>query len=247
MRVAVVIAPWDSSSPDASAWSDGVALLGASLARVGFRVAVVGETDLLGELGRALAGVTAEDTVLVHVGGRLARRGVLRIGGGQWLPLRSIGEALAAHTVADVSVLAELLHEDDADDPLVAADHIASVVSAVGARERGYGMVAAVRPAIAPVEGLAFTRLFLDVAAASSGSDALLSAVYERVRAMPESAGVAQSFTLVRGRSELELAPPAPPAVDLDAEIDAATGASDWPRVLELRRRWRPTTRRARA
>jgi tetratricopeptide (TPR) repeat protein len=237
MRVAVVIAPWDSSSPDASAWSDGVALLGASLARVGFRVAVVGETDLLGELGRALAGVTAEDTVLVHVGGRLARRGVLRIGGGQWLPLRSIGEALAAHTVADVSVLAELLHEDDADDPLVAADHIASVVSAVGARERGYGMVAAVRPAIAPVEGLAFTRLFLDVAAASSGSDALLSAVYERVRAMPESAGVAQSFTLVRGRSELELAPPAPPAVDLDAEIDAATGASDWPRVLELRRR----------
>jgi tetratricopeptide (TPR) repeat protein len=238
MRVAVVIAPWDASSPEASAWSDGVAMLGASLARLGFRVAVVGEGhDLASELGHALEGVAAEDTVLVHVGGRLARRGVLRVRGGHWLPLRAIGEALAAHAMADVSVLAELLHEDDAGDALVAADHVASIVSAVGARERGYGMVAAVRPAGAPVEGLAFTRLFLDVAAAVPRDQALLSTVYERTRAMPESLGVAQSFTLVRGRAELELSPPAAPALDLDAEIDAATAASDWGRVIELRRR----------
>jgi hypothetical protein len=237
MRVAVVIAPWDSSSSDASAWSDGVAMLGASLARLGFRVAVVGDGhDLAAELGRALEGVAAEDTVLVHVAGRLARRGVLRVGAGQWMPLRTIGEALAAHAVADVSVLAELLHEDDAEDALVAADHVASIVSAFGARERGYGMVAAVRPASASASGLAFTRLFLDVAAAAPREDAVLSMVYERMRAMPESVGVAQSFTLVRGRAELELSPPAPPALDLDAQIEAATACSDWGRAVELRR-----------
>jgi tetratricopeptide (TPR) repeat protein len=237
MRVAVVIAPWDDSSSDAAAWSDGVAMLGASLARLGFRVAVVGEgADMAGELGRALEGVAADDTVLVHVGGRLARRGVLRIRGGQWMPLRTIGEALAAHASAEVSVLAELLHEDDAEDALVAADHVASIVSALGARERGYGMVAAVRPVGAPIEGLAFSRLFLEVAASAPRDQALMSSVYELVRAMPESVGVAQSFTLVRGRAELELSTPAPPAVDLDAEIEAATAASDWPRALYLRR-----------
>jgi tetratricopeptide (TPR) repeat protein len=238
MRVAVVIAPWDSSSSDAGAWSDGVAMLGASLARLGFRVAVVGEgQDLAAELAQALQGVAAEDTVLVHVGGRLARRGVLRVGAGQWMPLRTIGEVLAAHAAADVSVLAELLHEDDAEDALVAADHVASIVSAIGARERGYGMVAAVRPAGAPASGLAFTRLFLDVAAAAPREQALLSTVYERMRAMPESLAVAQSFTLVRGRAELELTPPAPPAPDLDAEIDAATAISDWSTAVDLRRR----------
>jgi tetratricopeptide (TPR) repeat protein len=237
MRVAVVIAPWDASSSDAAAWSDGVAMLGASLARLGFRVAVVGEgQDLAAELGLALGGVAADDPVLVHIGGRLARRGVLRIRGGHWLPLRAIGEALATHAVADVSVLAELLHEDDADDALVGADHVASVVSALGARERGYGMVAAVRPASAPVEGLAFTRMFLDVAAAAPRDQAVLSTVYERLRAMPESMGVAQCFTLVRGRVELELSPPAPPAPDLDTEIETATAASDWARAIELRR-----------
>ena len=238
MRVAVVIAPWDATSAEAGAWSDGVAMLGASLARLGFRVAVVGEGhDLTAELGRALEGVAAEDTVLLHVGGRLARRGVLRVGAGHWLPLRAIGEVLAGHAVADVSVLAELLHEDDAEDALVAADHVASVVSALGARERGYGMVAAVRPAASAAGGLVFTRMFLEVAGASPREEATLSRVYERMRAMPESLGVAQSFTLVRGRAELELAPPAPPAPDLDAEIDAATAISDWTTAVELRRR----------
>ena len=238
MRVAVVIAPWDSASSDAGAWSDGVAMLGASLARLGFRVAVVGEgQDLPAELGRALEGVAAEDTVLLHVGGRLARRGVLRVGAGQWLPLRTIGEALAAHAVADVSVVAELLHEDDAEDALVAADHVASIVSALGARERGYGMIAAVRPAGTAASGLAFTRLLLDVAAAGPREQALMSTVYERMRAMPESLAVAQSFTLVRGRAELELASPAPPEPDLDAQIEAATAISDWTTAVDLRRR----------
>jgi tetratricopeptide (TPR) repeat protein len=237
MRVAVVVSPWDQDASDAGAWSDAVAWLGASLGKVGFRVAVVdGAGDVQADLVRALEGLTQDDSVLLHVSGHLARRGVLRVAGGRWLPLRSVGEALAALSVADVSVFAEVVHEDDADDLLVAADHVASILSAIGARERGYGMVAAVRPATTGVEGVPFTKLVFDVAAASAREDALLSTLYARVTAMAESLSTAQSFTLVRGRVEVELAAPPPPPAELDALVDAATEAKQWDRVVELRR-----------
>jgi tetratricopeptide (TPR) repeat protein len=237
MRVAVVVSPWDQDASDAGTWSDAVAWLGASLGKMGFRVAVVdGVDDVQADLVRALEGLSQDDSVLVHVSGHLARRGVLRVAGGRWLPLRSVGEALAPLSVADVSVFAELVHEDDADDALVAADHVASIVSAIGARERGYGMVAAVRPATTAVEGVPFTRLFFDVAAASGREDALLSTLYARATAMPESLATAQSFTLVRGRAELELAAPPPPPAELDALVDAASEAKQWDQVVALRR-----------
>lgn len=237
MRVAVVVSPWDQHASDAGTWSDAVAWLGASLGKMGFRVAVVdGAEDVQADLSRALDGLGQDDSVLLHVSGHLARRGVLRGPGGQWLPLRSVGETIAALAVADVSVIAELVHEDEADDALVAADHVASIVSAIGARERGYGMVAAVRPATAAVHGLPFTKFFFDVAAASRREEALLSSLYARVTSMPESLATAQSFTLVRGRTELELAAPPPPPAELDALVDAATEAKEWDRVVALRR-----------
>jgi tetratricopeptide (TPR) repeat protein len=239
MRLAVVISPWDPRSSEGGNWSDAVAWLGASLARLGFDMAVVGGTDAGGaELARALEGMTPEDSVLVHVSGTLARRGVLRLVDGRWLPLRTIGEALAAHARGDVSIVAELVHEDDAEDALVAADHVASAVSAIGARERGYGMVVAVRPSGTQVEAIGFTRVLLEaaVAAAERRENAQLSAVYQAVRAMPDSVALAQSFTLVRGRVELELAPPAPPPADLDALVEAATAVEDWARAAQLRR-----------
>jgi tetratricopeptide (TPR) repeat protein len=245
MRLALVISPWDPRSSDAGDpstggdWSDAVAWLGAALARLGFDMAVVGGTDAVGaEIARVLDGMTPEDSVLVFVGGALARRGVLRLADGRWLPLRTIGEALAIHAPGDVSIIAELVHEDDAEDALVAADHVASAVSAMGARERGYGMLVAVRPAENVREPIAFARALLE--AASSAADrhesAQLSTVYEAVRAVPENMTLAQSFTMVRGRVEIELAPAPPAAPDLDALVETATAAEDWPRVVELRR-----------
>jgi tetratricopeptide (TPR) repeat protein len=238
MRCAVIVAPWDPRSSDAGTWSDAVAWLSAALGRLGFVVSVVdGGDDLGGQLARALADASADDDVLVHVSGHLARRGVLRLADGRWLPLRALSEALAASLpAANVSLFTELVHEDDADDALVAADHVASTVAALGARERGYGVVAAVRPATAPIEGLAFTRLVLYVAEAARRGEAQLSAVYDRVVAMPESLSAAQSFTCVRGRAELDLAPPPPAPVELDALIGAATNAQEWSRAAELRR-----------
>jgi tetratricopeptide (TPR) repeat protein len=219
-----------------------VAWLGATLAGLGFRVAVVdGAEDVQAQLAGALAGVSAEDDLLVHVSGRLARRGVLRIAGGRWIPLRVVGETLAAHAAATVSLVAELVHEDEVDDALVAADHVASTIAALGAREHGYNLVTAVRPASAPIEGLAFTRLLVGVADANRSGGAPLSGIYERVTAMPESLATAQSFSFVRGRGELDLAPPPPEPADLAWQIDAATEARDWPLALRLRRQRLPT------
>jgi tetratricopeptide (TPR) repeat protein len=237
MRCAVIISPWDPRSSDAGTWSDAVAWLGAALGRLGFRVVVVdGADDVPGQVSRGLAGVAADDDVLVHVSGRLARRGVLRIADGRWLPLRAIGETLAAHDGGNVSIFAELVHEDDADDALVAADHVASAVAALGARESGHGLVAAVRPSSAPIEGLAFTKLVLTVAEAVGRGRAQLSSVYDHLAALPDSLVAAQSFTHVRGRAELDLAPPPPAPAELDALVDAATASKDWARVVELRR-----------
>ena len=237
MRCAVIVAPWDPRSSDAGTWSEAVAWLGAALGRLGFRVSVVdGGHDIQGQLASALADVSADDDVLVHVSGHLARRGVLRVADGRWLPLRALGDTLAANATANVSLFAELVHEDDADDALVAADHVASTVAALGARERGYGVIAAVRPASAAIEGLAFTRLVLYVAEAARRGEAQLSVIYDQVAAMPESLAAAQSFTGVRGRAELDLAPPPPAPVELDALIETATEAQEWSRAAELRR-----------
>jgi len=238
MRVAVIVAVRDPRSSDAGTWGDAVASLAASLAGLGFRVAVVDAADdAEAELKRALEGMSAEDALLVHLSGRLARKGVLRMAGGRWLPLRAVGDAIAVQPATDVTVISELLHEDDAEDALLAADHVATAVSALAVRERGFGAVVAVRPASAPVEGMALTRLFVSVAREAERGESGLSSVYGRVRAMPESLQVAQGLTLVRGRLDLDLAPPpASPEVLADT-ISEATDAKDWPRVLELRRK----------
>ena len=212
--------------------------LGEALSRLGFQVTLIaGGPIVVGEIARAFERVSAEDSLLVHVSGHLARRGVLRLGQGQWLALRVIADALARQKPPNVSLLAEFVHPDDSEDAFVGAEHVASVVSSFEGRERGYGVVAAVRPSTPehPV-ALAFTRLLLEVAATLPAGDRLLSKVYERATAMPESLAAAQSFTFVKGRSELDLAPPPLEAAEIDALIAQATDARAWPRVIEIRR-----------
>jgi tetratricopeptide (TPR) repeat protein len=255
MKRVVILAPSTSSdlplSADASASSDAIAWLGAALAERGFRVTVADEADFAGDIKRAAEGTT--DALLVHLSGRLARKGVLRAGGGRWLTLRDVGAALAA-LPCPVCVIVELLHEEEGSDALSAAEHVASIVSAIRARERGYTMVSAVRPAKSDAPPLAFTRLLL-AAADDAGAEPALSAAYERVTSLPEGLAAAQSFTLVRGDTDVSLsAAPAPPSqpepagaleealapdaveADFEALVAAATDARDWARVVELRR-----------
>src|SRR5258708_19231931 len=111
MRIALIVAPWDPRSSDAPAWSDAVAWLGATLASLGFRVSVLdGGDDVEGRVTRALDKVAPNDTLLLHVSGRLARRGVIGTMDGAWVPLRALGAAVASRRLSDASILADLSH-----------------------------------------------------------------------------------------------------------------------------------------
>ncbi len=236
MRYAVVLALWDPHQPDLAAWSDAIAALSTTLAGRGFGVAVVdGNEDVQAATARALGRLTPRDTLLLHVSGHLARRGVLRLPGGDWLPFRSLGDALAERGISQVSVLAELLHDDDPTDPQVANEHVDAVVAALQARERGYAVVATARPASAPVEGLGFTNLLLRVAREPHRGDVTLTNAFGRAAGTPERLAVAPAIAFERGAFELSLAP-LPSPDELDELIAASTDARDWRRVVELRR-----------
>jgi tetratricopeptide (TPR) repeat protein len=235
MRYAVILAPWDPGEPDDSVWVDAVAWLSAMLRNLDFRVAIVrGGGDEYGELVEALAEAGPRDSVLLHVSGRLARRGVLRLAGGRWLALRDLGDALVERGLVDVSVLAELVSEDGASDPLSASDEVDAVVGALEARERGYGVVATVRSPSSNASGFAFTRLLMHVASAARPEDGLLSRVFDRVASMPERLLV-QGIAFERGRHDLRLVPE-PSIEELDQLIASATDLRDWQRAIQLRR-----------
>jgi len=237
MRTAVLVTLWDPRSSDAVCWTDAVAWLPDALGRLGFRVSVVdGTQDLETDLAYALDGVSARDSVFMHVSGRLPRRAVFRFGGGDRMPLRMLGEALSACPASPrVALVAELLHEDDPGDARVTEDHVDSALKALGVRKRDWTALAAVRSASAPIDGLAFTKLLLDLAASASREEGLLTRVHERVLAMPEVLAAGQRFAFVAGSSDLDLAPPIDVGA-LDVLIDDATQSEQWALAVELRR-----------
>jgi tetratricopeptide (TPR) repeat protein len=237
MRVALIIAPWDRESADAGVWSAAVAWLGGTLAGVGFHVVLVDEgDDIVGRVAHALERVEPYEALLVHISGRLVRRGVIGTSGGSWVPLRALGDAIAGRGFTNVSILAELVNDDDPHDILFATEHVTAVTSALQARERGFALLAAVRSALSPISGFAFTRLLLGAASSADRSGALLSSAYGRVSSMPERLVMAQGVAFVPGRVDLDLAPPLPLAQELDTLIATATDAGDWRRTVELRR-----------
>jgi tetratricopeptide (TPR) repeat protein len=253
MRFALLVAPSDPETGDAGARRMALAWLRGRLTRFGFNVVIVGGAeDPHAEIARAIAAVSEGDTVLVHLSGRLAGRDSLSFGR-EALPLNVLSEGLTARAPLHLAFVAELMHEEDPGDALVAAECLEGAVRALGARQQGRLVLAAVRSFSAAVERVAFTRLTFPppTAGATSLSDAdLLSAMHERAVAMPESYVVAQSFTFVRPagatlpppRAEpppAELLEPvaAPgPARPLDELLAEATEARQWDRVLDLRR-----------
>jgi tetratricopeptide (TPR) repeat protein len=223
MRTAILVAPSDPRAGDAGARRMALAWLRGRLARFGFQVVIVGgTTDLAGDLQRAFEGVSPGDNVLVHVSGRLAGRTALAANddASQAVPLGYLGEALAARAPANASLVLEVTHDEDPDDPLAAAECLETVVAALGARDRGYRVLAALRPTSASVERVAFTRLAFPPptgGAVSLSEEALLAVMHERAVSTTDSYAVAQSFTFaVPGAATLpelpydEIAPDAP-------------------------------------
>src|SRR5580700_9642797 len=119
MRLALVVAPYDPRLGDAASRRDTLAWLRGSLARFGFHVVIVGGgTDPEGDMARAVDKVSAGDTALVHVSGRLSARDALACGESGSIPLGTLSAALAARAPAHVSFVVEFAPEEDATDPL---------------------------------------------------------------------------------------------------------------------------------
>jgi tetratricopeptide (TPR) repeat protein len=263
MRLALVVAPYDPRLGDAASRRDTLAWLRASLARFGFHVVIVGGgTDPEGDLARAIDKVSAGDTVLVHASGRLSARDALACGESGTIPLGALSAALAARGPAHVSFVVEFTHEEDATDPLLATELLSDAVTALGAKDRGFPVLAAVRPVAAGADRAAFTRLALPRASEHAGpppTETLVASMYDRALATQESHEAAQSFTFARGAapeplaeegpsSEFQSLPPPPMAGPMgdDGEVRTehsihfqiaeATDARDWTRALLLRR-----------
>ncbi len=187
-----------------------------------------GAQDPQADVERATERVSAGDTVLVHVSGRLAGRDDLAFGDTGRLSLGGLTSALAARSPLHVSFVLELTHEEEPDDPLLAAEILAAAVYSLGAKRRGYPVLAALRPLGMQVDRLAFTRLALPSASEHEGpppTEALVSSMYDAASAHGDSRTVAQSFTFSRGGSSV----PPPSAYPMGDEPATASFASNGP------------------
>ena len=213
MRLALIIAPSDVRSGDVGLRREALAWLRGRLSRFGFHVVIVGGAqDPQADIERAIARVNPGDTVLVHASGILAGRDSIAFGEAVRISLGSVTEALAERAPVHVSFVLELAHEEPADDALLAAEILAEAMQSLGAKPRGYPVLAAVRPLAMNVDRVAFTRLALPAASEHAGppqTEALVASMYEAASATDESHGVAQSFTFSRGGASL-----APPAME---------------------------------
>jgi tetratricopeptide (TPR) repeat protein len=246
MRWALVVAPSDPLSGDAAERRSALAGLRGQLARFGFHVVIVGGSeDPFVDLEHAIVAVCPGDTVLVHVSGLLVGRDSLSFGGGRSVPLVILSEWLAIREPGHVSLVVEVTHEEDPLDALLATECLAALVDSLGAKERGYPVLAAVRPLSLGLDRFAFTQIALPPVSGHAGpppTEALVAAMYDRASATPESHAVAQSFTFARGGFE-PLAPPEAVGVadepaagpSIHSLIAEAEEVGDWPRAVALR------------
>jgi hypothetical protein len=213
MRLALVIAPSDPRSGEATPRREALAWLRGRLARHGFHVVIVGGVqDPEAAIAKAVERVAPGDTVLVHTSGRLAGRDAIAFGETGVIRLASLTDALVERAPAHVSFVLELTHEEEENDALLAAEILGSAIQSLGARGQGYPVLAAVRPLGTPVDRLAFTRLALPAANDDAGpppTEALVASMYDAASATDESHAVAQSFTFVRGGASIAPPPPA--------------------------------------
>jgi tetratricopeptide (TPR) repeat protein len=188
MRLAVLVA-LDGSSPG-GVLAPGVCdpWLKGAFDRLGFQV--------VGSLDAAARGAT----LLVHVAGHVEEASKA---------LRRVSERVSALAPDGVLFLAELTHSGPPDESFVAAEHVEAAREALGAKERGYSAIVAVRPVGAQLETHAFTQLVMRAAreVADELGSAPLSKVVDRLRHMPERHMVAQGYAHIRGASDFELGP----------------------------------------
>jgi hypothetical protein len=231
VRKAILVAPSEVRAGDPSARRMALAWLRGRLARFGFEVAIVGGgRNLRGDLEKAFDAVSPGDSVLLHVSGRLEGRDALAAGDepSQAVPLFFLFDGLAPREPSRVSLIAELTHDEDPDDPFAAAECLEAAVAALGARERGHLTLAALRPSSSPVERVAFTRLTFPPptgGATALSEEALLAVMHERAVATTDSYAFAQSFIFAVPGAPATL--PELPLDDSDSPVDDESSGPD--------------------
>jgi hypothetical protein len=193
----------------------------------GFKVAILGSSGSpIAELEKIAAGISPGDVVLVHVSARLATSDSIALSPTTSLPLSALTEHLAARSPGHVSVILDLVRGDDLGDEAEAPDLPSELARSLGAEERGYCVLAAVRALTDDADRIAFTRRtmppFDEAGPPSCG--ALLSAMHERAVASDSGEGE-RSFVLLPGA----------PDATIDGLVTEAMQAGDWRRVVELR------------
>jgi hypothetical protein len=195
-------------------------------------VAIVGSgAEPLEGLQRAAANLSPGDSVLVHVSGRLVSRDSIAFGATTHLALPAVMDLLAARTPGYLSMILDLVDgessPEEASEPDRAAALASDAAASLGAADRGYSVLAAVRPMAEASDRIAFTRLAMPPIddGGPPSTEALLSAMHDRATAADSGDAGASRFVLLRGS----------PDPTVDGLIAQAAEAGDWPRVVEMR------------
>ncbi len=237
MRLAVLVDPRPSEPTSPAVRGERILWLRDTLARLGFDVVALGDEPDAAQLERVLAGVEPSDSVLVHVSGQLATGGAVRVGLARAIGLDVVGKAVAARRPSSALYFVELTYEGT-EDALRAAEHVGEIRGALDASTQGHAALLAVGARTQDRDPLAFTRLALRMAeelAAGEEEGVRLSDVVERMRALPESATIAQSYALVRGPTEFRLSPATPEKPELEPLVALSDGAREnkkWDQAL---------------
>ena len=227
-RFALLVAPSDPVVSTAAARLEALGWLRNQVAPRGFQVAIVGGGGSpLADLEPIAAKIEPGDSVLVHVSGRLVTSDSIALGAATPLPLPALADLLAARSPGYMSLILDLVRDEDSEAEPEAADRPSETARSLGAAERGYSVLASVRTLAGAADRIAFTRLAMPPMddGGPPSSEALLSAMHDRAAANGQNGTSAQSFVLLRGA----------PDSTIDGLVAQATQARDWPRVVELR------------
>jgi hypothetical protein len=223
-RFALFVAPPEPALSSASARLEALGWLRNQVVRRGFQVVIVGSgSSLLAELEPFAARLSPGDSVLVHVSGKLALDGSAALAATTPLPLSALTELLAARSPGYVSLILDLVHDEHPGS----TDLLSEAVHSLGAQERGYSVLAAVRALPDASDRIAFTRLAMPPFddAAPPSTEALLARMHERAVMAGQGGANGHRFVLLPGA----------PDTTIDGLITQAIQASDSRRVVELR------------
>ncbi len=223
MRLAVVVTPLEDSLSGAPPVA-----LAERLALGGWRVLRAAPSmRLVEELDSALSDVVGGDSVLLYVAGFVYLEGDGSValerspGGGDGPSFEALAAELRRRHVQDGLFVVDALYQGE-DDGFVAAEYVDALARAVGAREGGYGLLAAAcaaRRAERSDVRWAMTSLVLgcldDPAARDDRGRVTVTRVYERVRMSPDLVLRVPSFANVRGITDFVLLDPTPSAIPL--------------------------------